>query len=159
MFCGCTGHLDEFYFHHKRIKKMRLDYARNSYRNDYVDFPPLISSHAPSHFLHGTNHHSYGFGSRENSFVSRHFGYSPRSHCRDRFPHRHGFSTGGSYTHFELRHMDGQHFSRHGSCPTGSNGEVQKIVKTSSRHMVKCWVPKIYLTNPSTEPLTFSLPM
>jgi hypothetical protein len=22
--------------------------------------------------------------------------------------------------------------------------------------MVKCWIPKIYLTNPSTEPSTFS---
>jgi hypothetical protein len=31
-------------------------------------------------------------------------------------------------------------------------------VKTSSGHMVKCWIPKIYLTNPSTEPSTFSHP-
>jgi hypothetical protein len=29
-------------------------------------------------------------------------------------------------------------------------------VKTSSGHMVKCWIPKIFLTNPSTEPSTFS---
>jgi hypothetical protein len=32
-------------------------------------------------------------------------------------------------------------------------------VKTSSGRMVKCWIPKIYLTNPSTEPSTFSHPM
>jgi hypothetical protein len=36
---------------------------------------------------------------------------------------------------------------------------VQKVVKTSSGRMVKCWIPKIYLTNPSTESLTFSRPM
>jgi hypothetical protein len=27
-------------------------------------------------------------------------------------------------------------------------------VKTSSDRMVKCWIPKIYLSNPSTEPST-----
>jgi hypothetical protein len=32
-------------------------------------------------------------------------------------------------------------------------------VKTSSGRMVKCWIPKIYLTNPSTKPSTFSHPM
>jgi hypothetical protein len=55
--------------------------------------------------------------------------------------------------------MDGPCFSRHGSHPTGSNGEVIKTVKTSSGRMVKCWIPKIYLTNPSTEPSTSSHPM
>jgi hypothetical protein len=63
---------------------------------------------------------------------------------------------GGSYTHFEPRHLDGSHFPRRGSCPTGSKGEVQKIVKTSSGRMVKCWIQKIYLTNPSTETSTSS---
>jgi hypothetical protein len=70
--------------------------------------------------------------------------------------HRHGFPTGGSYTHFEPRHLDGPHFPHHGSCPTGSNGEVQKTMKTSSGHMARCWIPKIYLTNPSTAPSTSS---
>jgi hypothetical protein len=32
-------------------------------------------------------------------------------------------------------------------------------VKTFSGHMVKCWISKIYLTNPSTELLTSSHPM
>jgi hypothetical protein len=32
-------------------------------------------------------------------------------------------------------------------------------VKTSSGRMVKCWIPKIYLTNPNTEPSTSSCPM
>jgi hypothetical protein len=32
-------------------------------------------------------------------------------------------------------------------------------VKTSSGHMVKCLIPKFYLTNPSTEPSTSSCPV
>jgi hypothetical protein len=32
-------------------------------------------------------------------------------------------------------------------------------VKTSSGRMVKCWISKIYLTNPSTESSTSSHPM
>jgi hypothetical protein len=32
-------------------------------------------------------------------------------------------------------------------------------MKTSFGRMVKCWIPKIYLTNPSTEPSTFSRPV
>jgi hypothetical protein len=91
--------------------------------------------------------------------VPRRFGYDPRLHRGDRFPCMPGFSAGGSHTHFEPRHLDGPHFPHHGTYPTGSNGEVQRIVKTSSDHMVKCWIPKIYLTNPSTEPSTFSCPM
>jgi hypothetical protein len=43
--------------------------------------------------------------------------------------------------------------------PLWPSGEVQRIVKTSSGRMVKCWIPKIYLTNPSTESSTFSHPM
>jgi hypothetical protein len=54
------------------------------------------------------------------------------------FPHRPGFSTGGSHTHFEPRHLDGPYFPHCGSRTTGSNGEVQRTVKTTSGHMVKC---------------------
>jgi hypothetical protein len=88
--------------------------------------------------------------------VPRRFGYDPRPHRGDRFSYSSGFPTGESYTHFEPRHLDGPHFPRHDSCSTGSNGEVLKIVKTSSGRIVKCWIPKIYLTNLSTEPSTFS---
>jgi hypothetical protein len=88
--------------------------------------------------------------------VPRRFGYGPCPHYGDRFPHRHGFSTGGSYTHVEPRHLDGPRFPRCGSHPTGSKGEVQKTVETSLGHMVKFWIPKIYFTNPSTEPSTSS---
>jgi hypothetical protein len=164
MFCGHAGHLDEFCFHRKRIEKMRFEYARNSYRDEFPDFPPrshsrvspLTSSRALSSFSHGPNHRSYGFGSRENNFVSRCFGYSPRPHHGDRTPRRHGFPAVGSYTRFEPKHLDNPRFQHRGSRLTGSNGEVQKTVKTSSGRMVKCRIPGIYLTNPNTETSTSS---
>jgi hypothetical protein len=76
--------------------------------------------------------------------VPRRFGYDPCPHRGDRFP-----------CHFEPKQLDGPCFPRRGSHPTGSKGEVQKTVKTSSGRMVKCWIPKIYLTNPplSHQPL------
>jgi hypothetical protein len=86
MFCGRAGHLDEFCFWRKRIEKMRVEYARDSYRDEFIDFPPRSYSHVPPRFYsrasprtfsralprtssgalpqlaHGPNHHSYGFG-------------------------------------------------------------------------------------------------
>jgi hypothetical protein len=81
--------------------------------------------------------------------VPRHFGYDPRPHSGDYFPHRHGFPSGGSYTHSEPRQLDGPRFPHRGSRPTGLKGEVQKTVKTYSCHMVMCLITKIYLTNPA----------
>jgi hypothetical protein len=66
------------------------------------------------------------------------------------------FSARGFHTHFDLRHLNGPHFPRRGSCPTRSNVDVLKTVKTSSGCMVKCCIPKIYLTNSSTHPSTSS---
>jgi hypothetical protein len=120
---------------------------------------PPTSCRALPQFAHVPNHSSYGFGSRENHFEPIRFGYDPRPHCGDCFPRRPGFPTGGSHTHFEPRHLDDPCFPHHGSRPTRSNGEVQRTVKTSSGRMVKCWIPKIYLTNPSTELSTSSHPM
>jgi hypothetical protein len=104
MFCGRASHLDEFYFRRKRIEKRRFEYARNSYHDEFLDLPPPSYSRVPPHsyyhassrtfsralprtsshvlpqFAHRPNHRSYGFGSRENSFVPRRFGYGPRSH-------------------------------------------------------------------------------
>jgi hypothetical protein len=183
MFCGRAGHLDEFCFRQKRIERRRIDYARDSYRDEFIDFSPRSYSHVPPRFYsrasprtfsrtlsrtsssaspqfaHGPNHRSYGFGPRENRFEPRCFGYGTRPCHGDRFPRRLDFPAGGSFPHLESRHLDDPRFPRCGSHPTQSSGEVQRTVKTSSGHMVKCWIPKIYLTNPSTEPSTFSHPM
>jgi hypothetical protein len=63
MFCSCAGHLDEFCFRCKRIEKRHFDYARDSYRDDFIDFPPHTSSLASPHFFHEPNDRSYSFGS------------------------------------------------------------------------------------------------
>jgi hypothetical protein len=172
MFFGRGGHLDEFCIRWKRIERRCVEYARDSYRDEFIDFSPRSYSHVPPRFYsrassctflcalpqfaHGPNHLSYGFGPRENCFKPRRFGYGPRPHHGDHFPRRPGFPTGGFYTHFEPRHLDGPCFPRRGSRPTRPSGEVQRTMKTSSGRMVKCWIPKIYLTNPNTEPSTFS---
>jgi hypothetical protein len=175
MFCGRAGQLDEFYFQWKRIERRHVEYAKDSYRDEFINFPPRSYSHvlprfyscASPHtfsralplFSHGPNHRSYGFGPRENHFEPRCFGYGPCPLRGDRFPHGPGFPTGGSFPHFEPRHLDGPRFHHRGSRPTRPSGEVQRTVKTSYGRMVKCWIPKIYLTNPSTEPSTLSRPV
>jgi hypothetical protein len=40
-----------------------VDYARNSYYDEFVDFLPHFFSRASSYFSRGLNHRSYGFGS------------------------------------------------------------------------------------------------
>jgi hypothetical protein len=148
--------LDEFCSRRKRIEKRHLDYARNSYHDEFINFPPRTFSCASPSFFHGPNHHSYVFGSQENRFVPKCFGYGSRPHRGDRPPRRHGFPGRGAYSHFKPSHFDYPRFPCYGSHPTHSNDEVQRIVKTSSGHMIKCWILKIFLTNPSTEPSTFS---
>jgi hypothetical protein len=162
MFCGCAGHLDEFCFWCKRIERRHVEYARNSYRDEFFDVPPQsysrvlprsysrasprtfsralprTSSRVLPQFTHGTNHRSYGFGPRENRFEPRRFGYGPRPRRGDRFSCRSGFPAGGSFPHFEPRHLGGTHFPHRGSRPTRSSGEVQRTVKTFSGRMVKC---------------------
>jgi hypothetical protein len=134
MFCGRAGHLDEFCFRRKRIERRRVEYARDSYRDEFIDFLPRSYSHVPPRsysrasprtfsralprtssgvlpqFAHGPNCRSYGFGPRENRFEPRRFGYGPCPHRGDRLPCRSGFPTGGSFPHFESRYLDGPRF-------------------------------------------------
>jgi hypothetical protein len=162
MFCGRAGHLDEFCFRWKRIERKCVEYGRDLYRHEFIDFPPRSYSHvlpcfyscasprtfsralphtysiALPQFAHGPNHHSYGFGPRENHFESRRFVYGSRPHHGDRFLRMPGFPTGWSFPHFESRYLDGPRFPRRGSRPTRPSGEVQRTVKTSSGRMVKC---------------------
>jgi hypothetical protein len=136
MFCGCAGHVDEFCFQRKRIERRCVEYVRDSYRDESIDFLPHSYSHVPPRFYsrasprtfsrtlpytfscaslqfaHGPNHRSYGFGPRENRVVPRRFGYDTRPHRGDRFPRRPDFPTGGAHTHFEPRHLDGPRFPR-----------------------------------------------
>jgi hypothetical protein len=50
MFCGRASHLDEFCFRYKRIERRRVEYARNSYRDEFIDFLPRSYSHVPPCF-------------------------------------------------------------------------------------------------------------
>jgi hypothetical protein len=88
--------------------------------------------------------------------VPRHFGVDPHSHCGVCPLPRHGFSSRGVNSHFELSCFDDPCFPRRGSRLTRSNVVVKETVKTSLGQMVKCCIPKIFLTNPSIEPSTFS---
>jgi hypothetical protein len=147
IFCGCAGHLDKFCFRRKRIERRHVEYARDSYRDEFIDFPPCFYSHvlprfysrtsrtfsralprtsssALPQFAHGPNHRSYIFDPRENCSEPICFGYGPHPRRGNRFPRRPGFSTGGSFTHFESRHLDDPRFPRHGSRPTRPSGEV-----------------------------------
>jgi hypothetical protein len=133
MFCGRTGHLDEFCFRWKKIDRRRVEYAKDSYHDEFIDFSSHSYSHVPPHFYsrasrhtfsralpqfaHGPNHHSYGLGPRENRFEPRRFGYGPRPRRGDRFPRRPGFPAGESIPHLEPRHLDGPRFPRRGSRP------------------------------------------
>jgi hypothetical protein len=40
MFFGHAGHLDEFCFRRKRIERRHVEYARDSYRDEFFDVPP-----------------------------------------------------------------------------------------------------------------------
>jgi hypothetical protein len=57
IFCDCAGHLDEFCFRHKIIER-RVEYARNSYRDEFIDFPPHSYSHAPPRFYSRASPHT-----------------------------------------------------------------------------------------------------
>jgi hypothetical protein len=109
MLCGRAGHLDEFCFRRMRIKRRRVEYARDSYRDEFFDVLPQsysrflprsysrasprtfsralphTSSGALPRFAHGPNHRSYGFSPRENRFESKCFGYDPHPHRGYRF--------------------------------------------------------------------------
>jgi hypothetical protein len=132
--------------------------------HSYSHVPPRFYSRASSQtfsralpqFAHGPNHRSYGFVPRDNHFEPRRFGYGSCPHRGDRFSRRPSFPIGGSFPHFEPRHLDDPRFPRRGSRPTWPSGKVQRTVKTFSNRMVKCWILKLYLTNPSTEPSTLS---
>jgi hypothetical protein len=72
MFCGRASHFDEFCFRRKRIERRCVEYARESYRDEFLNLPPrshsCVSSRSYSRassrtfsrvlpqFTHGHNH-------------------------------------------------------------------------------------------------------
>jgi hypothetical protein len=46
MICGRVTHLDEFCLCHKRIEKRHFEYAKNSYHDEFLDFPSRSYSRA-----------------------------------------------------------------------------------------------------------------
>jgi hypothetical protein len=50
MFFGRADHLDVFCFRRKRIERMRVEYARDSYRDEFLDFLTRSYSHVPPRF-------------------------------------------------------------------------------------------------------------
>jgi hypothetical protein len=57
MFCGRADHLDEFCFRRKRIERRRVEYARDSYRDEFIDFPPRsYSLVSPRSYSHASSH-------------------------------------------------------------------------------------------------------
>jgi hypothetical protein len=59
MFCGCAGHLNEFYFRRKRIEMRRVEYARDSYRDEFINFLPRSYSHFPPRFYSRASPHTF----------------------------------------------------------------------------------------------------
>jgi hypothetical protein len=61
IFCGRASHLNEFCFRRKRIEKRRLDYARNSYRDEFIDIPPHSYSRVPPRLLSSFASHFFSY--------------------------------------------------------------------------------------------------
>jgi hypothetical protein len=59
MFYRCADHLDEFYFWRKRIKRRRIEYGTNSYRDEFIDLPPRSYSHVPPHSYSRASPHTF----------------------------------------------------------------------------------------------------
>jgi hypothetical protein len=95
IFYGRAGHLNDFCFRRKRIERRCVEYARNSYRDEFIDFPPRSYSHVPPYFYSRVS-------PRTSSRAFTPFSYVPNRRSNDfgdRFPHRPSFPAGGSYTH------------------------------------------------------------
>jgi hypothetical protein len=58
IFCGCAGHLDEFCFRRKRIERRHVEYARNSYGDEFINFPSRSYSHVPPRFYSHASPHT-----------------------------------------------------------------------------------------------------
>jgi hypothetical protein len=77
-FCGRAGHLDEFCFRRKRIERRCVEYARDSYRDEFIDFPPRSYSYVPPRFYSRASPHTFSRAlSRTSSSASPQFAHGP----------------------------------------------------------------------------------
>jgi hypothetical protein len=79
IFYGRAGHLNEFCFQHKRIERRHIEYARNSYRDEFIDFPPRSYSHVPPRFYSHVSPNTSSRAFTQFSYGSNHHSYSVRS--------------------------------------------------------------------------------
>jgi hypothetical protein len=89
IFCGCAGHLDEFCFQLKRIERRHVEYARDSYRDEFFDvspqsysrIPPRSYSRASSRtFSHASPHTFSRALPHTSSCASPQFAHGPNHH-------------------------------------------------------------------------------
>jgi hypothetical protein len=59
MFCGRAGHLDVFCFWRERIERRHVEYARDSYRDEFINFLPCSYSHVPPRFYSHASPHTF----------------------------------------------------------------------------------------------------
>jgi hypothetical protein len=84
MFCGCAGHLDKFCFWQKRIERRRVEYARDSYRDEFIDFPSRSYSHVPPRFYSRASPHTFSRALPHTSFcASPQFAHGPNHRSYD----------------------------------------------------------------------------
>jgi hypothetical protein len=123
----------------------------DSYHDEFMDILPRSYSHAPPRFYSRACPRTFSRAlPHTSSSASPQFAYGPN--------HR-SYGFGPRENHFEPRRFGYGPRPHRGLCSTRPSGAVQRTVETSSGRMVKCWIPKIYLTNPNTEPSTFSHPV
>jgi hypothetical protein len=78
LFYGRAGHLDEFCFRQKRIERRHVEYARDSYRDEFIDFPPRSYSYVPPHFYSRTSSRTFSRAlPRTSSCASPQFAHGP----------------------------------------------------------------------------------
>jgi hypothetical protein len=84
MFCGRAGHLDEFCFWRKRIERRHVEYTRDLYRDEFIDFPPRSYSHVPSRFYSRASPRTFSRAlPRTSSSASPQFAYGPNLRSYD----------------------------------------------------------------------------
>jgi hypothetical protein len=65
MFYGRAGHLDKFCFRQKRIEMRHVEYARDSYRDEFIDFLSRSYSHVPPRFYSRALPHTFSRASSQ----------------------------------------------------------------------------------------------